>query len=304
VLTQVTRTTNRVALGVLDNDGSMGMAASLAPIAERAGYERYWFTEHQPQASPLLPTALLLGLTESLRVGTAGILLGYHNIYRVAQDFRFLNEVYPDRVDAGFCGGHVENAELGPLRGGKGRPSSQELEDRAETLVALLRDELPSDHRLAGVRQISRGPSATPWSLGTSERGAALAARLGVAYAHSLFHSTSCDRPEPIETYRDRFRGRAEDCRVALAISGVCAMTDEEAQSLRTFYRPIFATANVVGGVQRCADTLGDLFHRYRMDEIALIDVCRDPSAKLVSYELFAEAARMAFGEVVSPAGA
>jgi len=286
----------KVALGVLDSDASMGTAAHIAPLAESVGYQRYWFTEHQPQASPLLPAALLLGLTESLRVGTAGILVGYHDVYRVAQDFRFLEQVFPGRVDAGFCGGHVADEELEPLRPHKGRPSLGELEERATTFVGLIRDDLPADHRWAGARQISRGASATPWSLGTSEGGARFAAKLGVRYAHSLFHRQSQDRTEAIEQYRAQFRGRAEDCRVALAVSGVCAATDEEAHRLRTVYRPIFATANIVGGVQQCADRLGQLFRRYGMDDLVFIDVCKDFDAKLISYELMAQAARAAFG--------
>jgi len=283
-----------VALGALDIDSSMATAAQLAPRLEGLGYLRYWFTEHQPQASPVLPVALLLGLTESLRVGTGGILLGYHNVYRVAQDFRFLEEVYPGRVDAGFCGGHVAPSELPALREDGARPSHAEQEERATTLVALLQDAVPEDHPWRRARQITRGGACEPWLLGTSAHGAILAAKLGVHYAHSLFHRASDDNRDAMSEYRTRLGGTAER-RSAIAVAGVCARTDDEASLLRAGYTETFFVPRIVGSVQRCADLLGEMIRRHAPEDVLFLDLCQELEPKQASYELFAEAARAAF---------
>lgn len=287
-------TARPVSLGALDIDCSMATASELAPRLEEIGYLRYWFTEHQPQASPLLPMALLLGLTETLRVGSGGILLGYHNVYRIAQDFRFLDEVYPGRVDAGFCGGHAEPTELPALREDGARPCAAELEERGTTLVALLRDAVPDEHPWRAARQISRGPACEPWLLGTGPGSAVLAAKLGVHYAHSLFHRASRDEGGPTQMYLERFQGPAGARRAALAVAGVCAHSDQEAERLRAGYTETFFVPRVVGSVQRCADVIGNFRRRHAFEDLVFLDLCQELADKQASYELFAEAARTA----------
>jgi alkanesulfonate monooxygenase SsuD/methylene tetrahydromethanopterin reductase-like flavin-dependent oxidoreductase (luciferase family) len=285
-----------IDLTVLDFDGTARTAADLGPIVEAAGYTRYWIAEHQPQASPLLAAALVLGLTHRLRVGTAGVLLAYHSVYRVAQDFRLLDLLFGDRVDAGFCPGGAEESESRAIRDGMGPLTRSEYEERARTFVALLRDELGSDHRWHGVSQISRGPATQPWSLGLSTGGALLAAELGVSYAHSLFHQYSQAGSEPVVEYRRHFGGAPGARRVAVAVAGACATSQGAAAEICAHYKDYsFIRPTLIGDVQQCASHLALLRDTYDMDEVVFLDLAQRFDDKVLSYQCFAEAARRAF---------
>lgn len=73
--------------GVLDFCFSLPETLALAPDAEQLGYSRYWLAEHQPQPNPTLIAALVGGLTDTMRVGTAGILLHYTAPAKADYDF-------------------------------------------------------------------------------------------------------------------------------------------------------------------------------------------------------------------------
>ena len=99
-------------LGLLSLSSEIADHIDQAPLADRLGFTRYWVAEHQPQPSPTLHAAVLGGITERIRVGTAGILLHYYPPLRAAHDFHFLERIYPARIDAGFCGGITPQPEL------------------------------------------------------------------------------------------------------------------------------------------------------------------------------------------------
>ena len=89
----------------------------LAPLAETFGYSRYWLAEHHSpwvaHGSPEILLPLLAGLTSSLRVGTAGVLLGFYSPYKVAANFRLLEALFPGRIDLGIARG-LPDGDIGP----------------------------------------------------------------------------------------------------------------------------------------------------------------------------------------------
>ena len=79
----------------------------LARAADRLGYERYWIAEHHATpgfASPA-PEVLLARVgveTASIRIGSGGVLLPHYSPLKVAEAFRVLHALYPDRIDLGI----------------------------------------------------------------------------------------------------------------------------------------------------------------------------------------------------------
>ena len=76
----------------------------LARLADRLGYTRYWIAEHhdiESLASPA-PEVLIGRLTAEttrIRLGSGGVMLPHYSPYKVAEQFRMLHALAPDRID-------------------------------------------------------------------------------------------------------------------------------------------------------------------------------------------------------------
>ena len=81
--------------------------ADLARLAERLGYVRYWFAEHHsmPSVASSAPEILIghiAAATTTLRVGSGGTMLPNHTPLKVAETFRTLAALHPNRIDLGI----------------------------------------------------------------------------------------------------------------------------------------------------------------------------------------------------------
>lgn len=106
----------RVPLSVLDlapvwegGTGAQALQASLdrARLVERLGYRRIWFAEHHlapgvASAAPGVLAALAAGVTSTLRVGSAAVLLGSTSPVVAAEQFGTIAAAHPGRVDLGL----------------------------------------------------------------------------------------------------------------------------------------------------------------------------------------------------------
>lgn len=190
-------------LSLLDQSpaGPAGHAAAIqasvrrARLAEELGLARIWFAEHHGHAafagtSPLVLAAAALGATETVRVGTGGVLVGFHSPHDVASAFRVLEQGFPGRVDAGL--GRA-SADLGTY-----------LDHTAQVV-----------HRLA-----DGGPGV--WVLGVGRRSAVHADELGVGYAYGHFFNPTA----PAEAFAGRERGLGD----VLAVRVVVRDDEDEAR--------------------------------------------------------------------------
>ena len=81
-------------------------ARDLAQHAERWGYRRFWLAEHHNMPGiASAATAVVIGYvaagTQSIRVGSGGIMLPNHSPLVIAEQFGTLESLYPDRIDLG-----------------------------------------------------------------------------------------------------------------------------------------------------------------------------------------------------------
>ena len=79
----------------------------LARAAERLGYRRYWLAEHHNMPGiASAATAVLIGHvaggTQTIRVGSGGVMLPNHAPLQVAEQFGTLACLYPGRIDLGL----------------------------------------------------------------------------------------------------------------------------------------------------------------------------------------------------------
>ena len=70
---------------------------NLAQHAERLGYHRFWVAEHHNSeglagSSPEIMIGAIASATETIRVGSAGVMLTHYSPYKVAENFRVLED--------------------------------------------------------------------------------------------------------------------------------------------------------------------------------------------------------------------
>ncbi|MFC4908391.1 MsnO8 family LLM class oxidoreductase [Actinomadura gamaensis] len=224
-------------LSILDQspipDGSSAARAltdsiDLARAADRLGYRRYWAAEHHAARShagpaPEIVVAAAAAATTRIRVGSGGVLLPYYSPLKVAETFRVLHALYPDRIDLGLGRAiRAEAPEFEPLR----RDASRL--DFAEKL-AELRAFLSPDHwehpEVHVMPDDPGGPEV--WLLGSSARSAEAAARLGLPYAYAHFLA-----PDQTKEALARYRQINPDGRIVLGLGVYCGETDAEARWL------------------------------------------------------------------------
>ena len=79
----------------------------LAQHAESFGYKRFWLAEHHnsanigSSATSVLMTYVAAG-TQTIRVGSGGVMLPHHSPLIVAEQFGTLAALYPNRIDLGL----------------------------------------------------------------------------------------------------------------------------------------------------------------------------------------------------------
>lgn len=222
-----------------DHFSALQESVSLAKLAEKSGYKRYWFAEHHStkglaSTSPEILIAHTAANTASIRVGSGGVLLPQYSPLKVAENFRQLEALYPGRIDLGIgrSPGGTTKTRLALTDGIK--KSLTEFPRQLKDLIYYLTDTLPAGHEYAGIKA-SPAVSASPelWLLGLGENSAKLAGVHGTGYVQG--HFINPERGEhAFRMYKDRFQPSpffSYPMQLA-AVFIVCAETDDKAEEL------------------------------------------------------------------------
>ncbi|GAA3803892.1 LLM class flavin-dependent oxidoreductase [Nocardioides panacisoli] len=244
-----------LALSVLDlvpvrTDQTTGDAIraslSLARVADRLGYRRYWLAEHHnmPAVAATNPP-VLIGMvaagTERIRVGSGGVMLPNHAPLVVAEQFALLEAAYPGRIDLGI--GRAPGTDpvtSWALRHGAGGVSDEAVSHFPEYVDNVLAMMEPDGVGLA-LRGSTHVLKATPaagsvpmiWLLGSSDYSARLAAEKGMPYVFA-HHFSGRGTAEALELYRSTFKPSPElaEPRTFLTVNAAVADSAEEAERL------------------------------------------------------------------------
>lgn len=302
----------------------------LARHVESLGYGRYWLAEHHNAGGlacsvPEVLVAAVASATRTLRVGSGGVMLPNHSALRVAEAFRMLEALHPQRIDLGLgrAPGTDKKTALA-LRRSEHLVSDDSFVMQLDELFHLLRSHpdraIPFNPTKAS--PIGIAPPEL-WILGASEESARNAGERGVAYAYA-HHFAPDGAREAIAAYRATFRRSTwrNVPRVLLATSVVCGATDAAAedlassgalfflragQGLRDLPMPTVADAKaypydadertlvahhrrsvVVGGPERVAETLVRLASEATADELMITTMIEDHAERRRSYERIA----------------
>jgi len=209
----------------------------LAQAAEQLGYYRYWLAEHHAIAAladpcPEILVTRVAAATSKIRVGTGGVLLPHYSPLKVAEQFRMLEALYPQRVDLGIGRAPGGDRTTALAMGGGSYTGAENFPDQVQFLVAYLDDALPADHPFAKVKAMPAGPTAPEvWLLGSSDYSGALAAQLGLRFAFA--HFISADGGDQVmRDYKRKFQPSQRESKPQslLTVFAICAETDAEAE--------------------------------------------------------------------------
>lgn len=237
--------TQRPALSILDlapissgysSQQALDKTRQLARLGEELGYKRLWYAEHHGMASiasssPEVLIASSAAATNHIRIGSGGVMLPNHVPLRVAETYRTLNGLWPDRIDLGIGrAGGSDGPTLQALRsfGGDSFPS------HLAELMAFDQDGFPPDHPFARVKVVPGDIALPPiWILGSSGASAQMAGQQGMGYGFAAHFSATPAAPA-FHAYRRSFSPSdafpAPHAILCLAV--ICAPTDEEAKFL------------------------------------------------------------------------
>ncbi|HEX8039467.1 MAG TPA: LLM class flavin-dependent oxidoreductase [Chryseosolibacter sp.] len=215
---------------------SLQESVELVRFADKAGYTRYWISEHHniatlACAAPEVLLARLGAETSRIRLGSGGIMLPNHSALKVAENFRLLEAMFPGRIDLGIGRAPGGDRLTASLLNPSNTFDSQEYVQQILALKGFLQDDSTPETVHEKVKAIPRIPSSPfLWMLTSSGESAYLAAHFGMALSFAQFINPVGGR-EAIEQYRKRFQPSA-DLREPQASAGIfvfCGDTEEKA---------------------------------------------------------------------------
>lgn len=328
----------KIKLSVLDQSpiksGSNAAAAlqesvDLARLGDALGYHRYWVAEHHASdalagCSPEVLLARLGAETSTIRLGSGGVMLPYYSPYKVAENFKVLQTLYPERMDLGV--GRAPGTDpftAAAIRYGS-RVGAEHFPNMVMDLQALLND---TDPATPGMENARAFPKVTVppemWMLGSSEDSAILAALAGLPYNFAYFINPNI-RPDIFALYRERFEPgpNFEKPWTCLTLFSITAETEEEAlrlsRSRDLWYCRLlqgnpgpFPTVQeatdypyspgelrtleenrgkrAVGTPEQVKEKLLALAEQFQADEIMLVTITHVAEARRRSYQLLAD---------------
>ena len=221
----------------------------LAQAVERLGYARYWVAEHHNSGSfagtsPEILIGQIAAATQSIRVGSGGVMLSHYAALKVAEQFQMLAALFPGRIDLGI-GRAPGSDQLTAAALSYPRPQVDinEFPGQVVDVLGYLYGEMAEEHPFSRIQIQPGGPLAKPpevWLLGSSDYSARLAAMLGLPFAFAdFFGRTAAIGPRVAALYRKEFRQTVfgAEPRLNVTVHVMCAPTEEEAQRLASSRR-------------------------------------------------------------------
>ena len=311
---------------------SLRHTLDLARHAERWGYKRFWLAEHHNMDGVACSaTAVLVGHvaggTQSIRVGSGGVMLPNHAPLVIAEQFGTLATLYPGRIDLGL--GRAPGTD--PLTARALRQHLARDEDAFPQDVVELQAYLAKPDAANAAQPVRAipgiGTEVPIWLLGSSLYSAQLAAYLGLPFAFAS-HFAPDMLLQALDIYRRTFRPSAQwpKPHAMVGVNVVAADTDEQAARLFTSIqqrflgmqrgvrgalpRPIapsemealwnprekagvqrMLSASAMGSPDSVRQQLAAIIAQTQADELIVAGAVHEHAARLRSYELLAQLA-------------
>ena len=209
----------------------------LAQHAEAFGYTRYWLAEHHNAPNiGSSATSVLIGYvaegTDTLHIGSGGIMLPNHSPLIIAEQFGTLASLYPNRIDLGLGRAPGTDRDTAEAIRSNFMQAAHSFPNELEKIQTYFSKENANSKVRATVAE---GVKVPIYILGSSTDSAHLAAKKGLPYAFAS-HFATTHLWEALKIYRKEFKP-SQDLKKPYVMAGVniiVADTNEEAQRLST----------------------------------------------------------------------
>ncbi|WP_295125119.1 LLM class flavin-dependent oxidoreductase [uncultured Chitinophaga sp.] len=300
-------------------------SVELAQRAEQLGYRRFWLAEHHNFVHiASVATSVLIGHvagnTQSIRVGSGGIMLPNHSPLIVSEQFGTLGRLFPNRIDLG----------LGRAPGTDQVTAHAIRSDRMKAVynfpgeIEQIQQYFSTDNTSSQVRAVlAEGTNVPLYILGSSLDSAHLAAKMGLPYAFASHFATGMFL-QAIATYRKEFQPSAvlDKPYIIAGVNVIAADTETEAQQnftslvkmmlgvftgkseplqppaeltpdlQRVLQEPMFRDLLrycFVGTKEQVAENLDRFLAETGVDELMVVTNAYDHQFRLRSFEILAE---------------
>lgn len=319
-------------LGVLDQSPvpagttqrqAIANSIDLARRCEALGYHDYWLAEHHNSeglagSAPEIMVGAVAANTRTMRIGAGGVMLSHYSAYKVAEVFRMLAVLYPERVLLGV--GRAPGSDritAAALAKGPGALGPEQYPRQVHELVSYLHDDPDPTSAFAHVRATPRCEEIPTMAMLSSSPGSAtIAAQLGLPLIFAHFITTD-DGPAIVQAYVDDYQPSHDypEPVVGVSVAAICASTSEEAELLTSSVRswrarglqgpiptvsadpPEDAASHLhvrnpisVGDPETVHAEISAVADAYGASSVSIVTVVHDHAARVRSYELIADA--------------
>ncbi len=310
---------------------SIRESIEMAQFCETLGYHRFWVAEHHNHdtitgSAPEILMAAIAATTKRIRIGSAGVMLPHYSSLKVAEQFRVLDAIAPDRIDLGLGRAPGSDGRTAFALNPNAAEAASKFPEQVRDLLAWVNgDPLPAGHPFGVIRAFPSGDtSPVMWMLGTSDYGAQVAAHFGIPYCFAHFITQGRGCAQALDLYRQHFQPSARHLEpvASICVWALTADTEEEANYqfmsrarsrlardrgvLQAIESPEFAAAQsytaaeqsriegmredaFVGTPQKVGEQLRQLAQQLGVDELVVLTWTHDIAARKRSYELLAD---------------
>ncbi|HEX7368017.1 MAG TPA: LLM class flavin-dependent oxidoreductase [Pelobium sp.] len=214
---------------------SLQETIELAKLADKLGYTRYWLSEHHNSqtlatGSPEIMIARLGAETENIILGSGGVMMPNHSTLRVAENFRVLEGLYPNRIDLGMGRAPGTDRMTAHLLNPSNQFNPKDYIQQLRDLQHLLNDEPLegiSEAKIQAIPIINTSPNL--WILTSSGESALIAAHFGMALSFAQFINP-VGAAAAIKAYKEQFQPSSElqEPKTSVGIFGFCSEDEEK----------------------------------------------------------------------------
>ncbi len=272
---------------------------TLAKTADKLGYTRYWLGEHHEGGiawrSPEILIGIIAGLTKNIRIGSGGVLLPLNSPLRVAQNYKMLSTLFPNRIDLGLARGstfHFIASEL--LNSDLLTFTFSNHSKRIKSTINYLNNEFFSlNDKDIIITAPVYGNVPEVWILGSSGNTMNQAIEEKVCYSFSLIHTKIVSEDKESTSFNNftnnYFKANYLMPKTNIAIGVACGRTDKEVKNLISNHKNNFLKINVSGDKNKCYDEISALFEEFNTEEIIIQFFASSFKNKRYCYETFSE---------------
>ncbi|MDR6763870.1 alkanesulfonate monooxygenase SsuD/methylene tetrahydromethanopterin reductase-like flavin-dependent oxidoreductase (luciferase family) [Flavobacterium sp. 2755] len=309
---------NPIKLGVIDLGyreinavNAIEEIIEYAVEAERLGFSKFWLAEHHyyhiknhPYTTPDILISLIAGMTERIKIGSAGTCVSVHSPYTVVTNYKFLNNLFYGRISLGLSKGFPDSSAINQMLNKELKlgNSISFFKQNLNTIIDLLDNEEENLKTKSILIPPYGGLRPDLWYLSTSFSNFQEAIDLRLNYCVSIFHNFGQDinnlniKKEEIMLLKESFYKQHNYYpEVAISLAIILKDTLEEAENqynvsmeyvLKEAKEPFYIIPTTLDLLQ---ERLEKYQNDFGIDEFIIYDLSSKNEEKIKNIQLIGE---------------